>query len=857
MDQFDIPLNPEGKIIDFLSGVLLDGTPEEFVRQQYLRVLHFEYQYPKNHLAREVPIYYGSKELKDSEGRPVRADIVIYATAAACKVRDQGRIEIIVECKAPNESSGYGQLVSYIFNTSANGGVWYNGDVKYYRRLSTARNELIPWTGIPRKGEAWDALGCRRKEDLKRPKDIKGLLRRCHNKLHGRGVDGEEEDLTMDMVRMILAKAKDEESPDEFTTFYCTPEEYATPEGQAQVEQRVQDLFAKVVIDNPDVFGEYERVTVGRRAIADVVVELQNYRLLSDLLESDDWDIMGYAYEQYTATYLKRQRGQFFTNRLVIDFMVGLLDPTYEDVILDPAGGSGGFLTGVMRYVRRKILSSNSTRVAKQRQLDLHRTRLFMVEISKRLVKIAKTAMILNGDGHTGMTQGDSLDSISHLNEHVRALAGEGKPTLILTNPPFAGVGEGRVSDKKILDNFNCGLKWTIREGKYQATSELDDGVPPEMLFFERCLQWASPGGRIGIVMPKSFLDTQTYFPARQLLFRDARLLAVVNCHKNTFQPHTGVRTCLVFIQKNRLNEIPPDDYPIFMAISKKIGQDSEGIPIFKEDDSGSNLEIIDHDLDEILEDYNRFLQNNLQPSEYRFSINLSDINGDLRINPQAYLPDLNETIRKLESLDGSDNWSISTLGQICAGVRIFKGPRLKTENLIVEHDGESVEPYFTPSAVLQEKGDSAKLLDLSKASDRQLSALEAVRVYRGDILITRSGSIGRVAFITNRLNGLIVSDDLIRVRIPDEDLRLYAYAFLQSKMALDQMILNEYGSVQQHLEPHHISNIIIAIPTDSAAFSQVVERTRNTILLREKLEQSQSEMQNSVIDLFSEQFGS
>ena len=52
---------------------------------------------------------------------------------------------------------------------------------------------------------------------------------------------------------------------------------------------------SKVVIDNPDVFGEYERVTVGRRAIADVVVELQNYRLLSDLLESDDWDIMGYV----------------------------------------------------------------------------------------------------------------------------------------------------------------------------------------------------------------------------------------------------------------------------------------------------------------------------------------------------------------------------------------------------------------------------------------------------------------------------------------------------------------------------------------------------------------------------------
>lgn len=353
--------------------------------------------------------------------------------------------------------------------------------------------------------------------------------------------------------------------------------------------------------------------------------------------------------------------------------------------------------------------------------------------------------------------------------------------------------------------------------------------------------------------MPKSFLDTQTYFPARQLLLRSARLLAVVNCHKNTFQPHTGVRTCLVIFQKHRPNENPLPDYPIFMAISKKVGQDSEGIPIFKKEDSSSDLEILDHDLDEILKDYERFLQNNLQPSEYHFSINFSDINGDLRINPQAYLPNLNATIRALESLDGSDDWTIATLGQICAGVKIFKGPRLSTESLIVETPGDNVESYFTPSAVLQEKGDSVKFLDLSKASPRQLSALRAVRVYRDDILITRSGSIGRVAYITNRLNGSIVSDDLIRVRISDEALRLYAYAFLQSKLALDQMILNEYGSVQQHLEPHHISNIIIAIPTDAVALNSLVEKTKRTILLREALEESQIEMQRSIISLFTE----
>ena len=111
-----------------------------------------------------------------------------------------------------------------------------------------------------------------------------------------------------------------------------------------------------------------------------------------------------------------------------------------------------------------------------------------MVEQSKRLVKIAKTAMILNGDGHAGMTQGDSLGPYDNLDDQVKARAGEGKPTIILTNPPFGGVGEGRITDKKILDNFSCGMKWTERDGKYQPTKETAiDGVPPEMLFFERC----------------------------------------------------------------------------------------------------------------------------------------------------------------------------------------------------------------------------------------------------------------------------------------------------------------------------------------------------------------------------------
>jgi type I restriction enzyme M protein len=457
--DFDIAVSEDGKIIDFLDGTFLEATPEEFVRQRFLRILHFEYLYPKQVMRREVPIFHGSSELKDASGAFVRADIVVYDSTVARNARDQGRILLVVECKAPNETTGYNQLVSYIYNTSASGGVWFNGSadvesIQYFRRLEKPNPHLEPWIGIPRKGESWQAIARRKKDDLIRPKDIKGVLRRCHSRLHGRGADGEEEDLTMDMVRIILAKAQDEELPDDLPSFYCTPEEYATEVGRALAAKRVDALFQAVKELNPGIFAPHEEITVSDRSICDVMVELQNFRLMSDLNAASDWDLMGHAYEEYTAAHLRRVRGQFFTNRLVIDFLIAAIAPTYTDIILDPAGGSGGFLSGAIRFIRNAILSGAGGKIAKQRQLDRLRQRLFMVEASKRLVKVAKTSMILNGDGHTGMTSGDSLGPYDQFNEKIVSQAGKGVPTIILTNPPFAGVGDGKITQQEVLEQF-------------------------------------------------------------------------------------------------------------------------------------------------------------------------------------------------------------------------------------------------------------------------------------------------------------------------------------------------------------------------------------------------------------------
>ncbi len=844
MDSFEVTRNEDDKIIDFLSQDLLEPKPEEFVRQTFLRMLYYEYKYPIEVLAREVPIQYGSKEIVDSTGNPIRADIVVYHNKTARINRDQGQISFVVECKSPSETTGYNQLVSYIFNTSAAGGVWFNNSgtedqIQYFRRITEGgANQLIHWTGIPRYKETWNAIARRKKSDLLRPKNINGLLRRCHNKLHGRGVEAEEEDLTMDMVRIILAKAQDEERPGELPEFYCTPEEYNSEAGRQAVAERVQNLFNTVKELNSDVFAPNENITVGSRAISDVVIELQNFQMLSNLEESKDWDLMGHAYEEYTSTYLKRKRGQFFTNRLVIDFMVEVIAPTYTDTILDLAGGSGGFLTGSMRYVRKTILESAASRISKQRQLDGHRTRLFLIEVSKRLVKVAKTAMILNGDGHTGMTQGDSLGPYSDFKETIVAQCSKGKPTIILTNPPFAGTGEGRITQKEVLERFLLGKKWIENEsGEYVATDELaSEGAPPEMLFFERCIDWLAPGGKIGIVMPKSFLDTQTYLPARKIMFKNCQLLGVVNCHKNTFSPHTGVRTCLVFLRKYGINEKPNEEYPIFLAISRKIGQDSEGVPIYKKDKQNRESDELDHDLNEILAAYKQFITRKLKDSEYAFSVRLKNIGQDLNINPQSHLPSLNATIRQVARIDDVNGWSVVALSQIAPNVSIFKGPRFKSENLIVEGKiNDTTERYYTPSAVLQEKSESFKWMDVSKANKNQQRTIKAIRAQSGDIMITRSGSIGRVAYITKRLTGAIISDDFIRVRISDEKIRLYVYYYLQTKYAQDQIRRNEYGAVQQHMEQEHIRELLIPVPENWDELEGIISNVKRIIELEEQ----------------------
>lgn len=827
----DVVFNENGNIIDSLTGKALKDTPEERVRQRFIGILQLDYGYPKETILREVPIQQGSKILIDAkDGSEIRADIVVYNSKRAALSRDQGNILFIVECKQPNVTEGYAQLVSYIFNTSAIGGVWTNGDgIAVYKKRSGTEVGLDEILSLPRYGENWNSDNTiPNKYSLPRPRNVRFLLSSCHNKLYGRGMENEDFDLAMDMVRILLAKIQDETTPGEFPRFWITEEDAHTSDGRKKVAETIQKLFREYVDQYPDVFESHEKIQVGNDCIAEAVGLLKNWSLAAKSDDADDWDLMGETYEQFTHINLKRQQGQFFTNRLVVDMMVRMLDPQVGEHSLDPAGGSGGFATAIFRYLRRKVVQNTVANTpSRDRQLTIIKDSVYLVEIASRLVKIAKCAMLLTGDGQSGMTRGNSLDSYDRLDPWIVARCCKGKtnaPSIIATNPPFSGQKfESQISDRSILKSFVFGHNFKKNKNGEFIFSDKDSDIlvrqAPELLFVERCLDWLKPGGRMGIVMPKGFLDNISYEAYREWLLAQYQLNAVITLHKDTFQPDTGVRTCILFISKPEEGKTVPDNYKIFMAQSQRIGQDSKGNAVYILDGNGNSTGVLNHDLDEIADAYECF-KNGLEhrDSEYIFSINREDIKDHCNINPQHYSPKLNESLNKVLDFDNKEGWATTTVGQLESGIKIYIGPRWNSSNLKVDNpsDTNSLIPYLTANGALELRRFTIKWIDPSKANNQQKACMDMLRIEEGDILITRSGTIGKVTYATKDLaTNYLVSDDLVRIRVKDETLRAYLLSYFTSKTALSLMLLDEYGSVQQHLQPRHIQEMLIPVPDD------------------------------------------
>lgn len=113
------------------------------------------------------------------------------------------------------------------------------------------------------------------------------------------------------------------------------------------------------------------------------------------------------------------------------------------------------------------------------------------------------------------------------------------------------------------------------------------DKVDRHILFIERALDLINPGGRAVIVLPQGIFNNSNEKYVRRFVTGKARILAVVGLHGNSFKPHTGTKTSLLFLHKYSEDEAV-QDYPIFFATSKLSFKDNSGEYIFLKDKEGN-----------------------------------------------------------------------------------------------------------------------------------------------------------------------------------------------------------------------------------------------------------------------------
>lgn len=842
--DYPIKVDKDGFIVDFLDpDIKRPNTPEERVRQRTIQSLHFEYKYPKELIGVERTVQIG----RDKK----RADIVVYETAEDRSINNQGKIILLAEVKAPEVKEPDGQIFSYLSATSAAGGFWTNGtNIVFYRKAPDGQG-IVRWLGLPKYGDAWDSVGRFAKKDLIVPIDLKLTFKRCHNAIYRSGIDSE--DVALDMVRIILAKVEDETSGKPDCEFHITREEDADPKLKNLACQRVRNLFEQVRSRFPDVFSKHEEITASDDQLAIVISHLQPYALLSAT-----YDVIGTAYEVYVASHLKGERGQYFTNRLVVNMMVQMLDPNDSDIILDPACGSGGFLISALNHIADKVDKSDRISAAKDLIKKRISQNLFGVDTTPKLVKVAKTNMLLTRDGHTGIIRGDSLGSFNEFPEYFRERAGRGKPTIILTNPPFGAGHDLRIKEAEKLSSFKIGHIWTQQDREVVFTDQPNSrqGVAPELLFLERCIEWLDDDGYLAIVMAKGQLDNREAYAARKMLLDQCRVVGVINLHEDTFEPFTGAKASVVIAQKLKRGESSGDN-EIFMAISNKVGQTSRGEPIFKKDSEGNLVVenssfVLEEDLSEIAQAFKDFKRGSLKQSPYHFSIKKSQLNEALSLNPVQYLPEHNAALQKVIEICDGEDFTLQTLGSIA---KVFNGPRFKrpyADKGVTS--GPNIRKYFTGTALTQLNSDNVKFLDVEKADKQTKRHLDLLTIHKGYILISDSGTLGRVTYTLERHDGHLATNNLIRVVIDDVSLRGYVFQFLRSKIGQSLLLKNAYGTNQEHLEPDVISETPIPVPKDRSLVDNIGAKVISSIEELERSLQHSTEAEDELDDLLDQE---
>jgi type I restriction enzyme M protein len=243
-----------------------------------------------------------------------------------------------------------------------------------------------------------------------------------------------------------------------------------------------------------------------------------------DFNNTSDRHTFGSIYEQILKDLQSAgNAGEFYTPRAVTRFIVNRVDPKLSETVLDPACGTGGFLTCTIDHKRSHYANTAEDEETLQATIN-------GVEKKALPHMLCVTNMILHGI--------DTPTNIKHdntLSRPLRDYTNKDRVDVIVTNPPFGGMEEDGIEN-----NFPA----TFR------TRETAD------LFVTLIIHRLKDKGRAAVVLPDGFFFGEGMKTRlKEKLLTECNLHTIVRLPNGVFNPYTGIKTNLLFFTKGQPTE--------------------------------------------------------------------------------------------------------------------------------------------------------------------------------------------------------------------------------------------------------------------------------------------------------------
>lgn len=559
-------------IIDYISGLKVKATPEEVdAVQVFSKILVEDYHYPKEYI--QTRPQYRVKARPSDTKKEYPVDIAVFSDAS----KSEDALSIIVECKKKTRKDGRSQLEDYLRLSNATLGVWFNGNERSYIRKIESKGKVyfeeIP--NIPQKGQRVEDIGKYKRKGLKPTHNLKTTFNAIRNYLVANATGtNRDEIIAQQLINIIFCKIYDEKftEQEEIVGFRA-----GIDESSETIKERINGIFDKVKGKYNEVISISDSISLGAEEIKYIVGELQGFCLIES-----ERDVIADAFETFIQDALKGGQGQFFTPRNVVKLLVELIAPKPNELLIDPACGTGGFLVESLRYLWHE-LERESTKYGwpkaalQEEKISAAIKCIKGIEKDDFLCKVAKAYMAILGDGKGGLFCEDSINTPESWNPITQQSIKLGNFDVLLTNPPFGK--DIKVVGESKLKQYDLAHKWKKQGNRYEKTSKLKTEETIQILFIERSIKLLRDGGRMGIILPETFFHAPKMGYVLQYMAKGNNIKYLIDLPHNTFRPYNNAKCVALIMEKGRKQQ---DE--ITMIVAEEIGHDHNGKPMYRWD---------------------------------------------------------------------------------------------------------------------------------------------------------------------------------------------------------------------------------------------------------------------------------